>query len=69
VQSAPAASGPWADVNAGAPADIMCSYSFAATAAQAEGAFFRVAGVDYWQRQGAWSAPAQAAPWPTFGEA
>jgi len=67
VQSAPAASGPWATV--GAPADIVCSFSFAASAAQAEGSFFRVAGVDYWQRQGAWSAPVVATPWPTYGSA
>ncbi len=67
VQSAPSASGPWATV--GAPADIVCSLSFAASAAQAEGAFFRIAAIDYWARQSAWSAPVAAAPWPSFGSA
>jgi L-iduronidase len=69
VQSAPAAAGPWATVNGGAPADFACSFTFAAAADRAEGAYYRVAGVDYWERQGAWSAPAVAAPWPVFGDA
>ena len=69
VQAAPSAAGPWATVNAGAPADFACSFSLAASGQQAEGSFWRVAGVDYWQRQGSFSAPAVAVPWPTWGSA
>ena len=68
--SAGGAGGPWATVNgAPAPADVLCSFSFAAAASQAEGALYRVAAVDYWGRQGAWSDPVTASPWPAFGDA
>jgi L-iduronidase len=69
VQAAPSAAGPWATVNAGAPADFSCSFSLAAGAALAEGSAWRFAGVDYWGRQGAFSAPAVAVPWPAWGSA
>ena len=59
--------GPWTTVNgAPFPADISCSFAYAAAANQAEGAFYRVAATDYWGRQGTWSAPTAATPWPTW---
>jgi hypothetical protein len=67
--SSAGAGGPWATVNgAPAPADVMCSFAFAAAVDQAEGAFYRVAGVDYFGRQGAFSAPVACTPWPAYGE-
>ena len=66
--SAAGPAGPWTAVNAPPfPADISCSFAFAATAELAEGAFYRVAATDYWGRTGAFSAPVAAKPWPLWG--
>jgi L-iduronidase len=54
----------WATVNAPPfPADIMCVFAHIAPAGPA---FYRVAATDYWNRTGAWSVVAAAAPWPAF---
>ena len=66
--SAAGPAGPWTTVNAPPfPADISCSFAFAATPAQAEGAYYRVAAVDYWQRMGPFSTPTAAVPWRQWG--
>ena len=65
IQAAPSATGPWVTVNgAPAPADISCAFVNVGT--QDESAQYRVAAVDYWQRQGAWSTVTGASPWPRF---
>ena len=56
--------GPWAAANAPPfPADIMCAFTHAAPLSVAA---YRVAAVDFWGRQGAWSEVAAPGPWPAL---
>jgi hypothetical protein len=59
--------GPWATAQSAAAGDFSCSFLHAAPGGTpAQQRWYRVAAVDYWGAASAFSAVAQAAPWPAI---